>query len=451
MKGCPLAVVWPAVFEAGPLRGGVAHPWAPAERKVVMAEVCCGLATWSWVGLGGGIRPGPVIDNDIWCCAQAEQLGLTAYHLPVESPSAWEALVEAAPWAVVGSPPCPPFSVAGAQRRWEDSRSQATLWSMTAAILSGAKVLALEQVPEVCNHWGVLAHLAKAAGWRIQAAPVSSLPFAAAKRDRVVIFGAPATGPGAAWLTAVSRALAKLRNGVGPDPAQEGSVVASWEAPGTDIPRSWWPRLGDVRRAGRHLPCPTTAGTSLRMLAKHVEGSCRFYGVLVETPEGGPRRLSLWEAGAAMGSVPLPWPTGDLDKWWMALGNAVPSAIPGQILQAMQIVGGLQGVGVGLCQAQAGCPEVQPPVGGRGQPLGEAGPGARRSAALGGHAGGVLPHLLLPLRGAGFSGRLGLAALSGARPDEQPTPTGDQPEKAEEQEKEEGKEERVQPQRAGSQ
>ncbi len=67
-------------------------------------------------------------------------------------------------------------------------------------------------------------------------------------------------------------------------------------------------RLRDIRRVGRHLPCPTTAGASLGMLARHVEGHCRFYGVLVETPDAGPRRLSLWEAGAAMGSVPLPWP-----------------------------------------------------------------------------------------------------------------------------------------------
>ncbi len=81
------------------------------------------------------------------------------------------------------------------------------------------------------------------------------------------------------------------------------------------------------------------------MLAKHVEGKCRFYGVVVETPEGGPRRLSLWEAGAAMGSEPLPWPTDDLSRWWMALGNALPTAIPGQVLQAMQNVGGLKGDG----------------------------------------------------------------------------------------------------------
>ena len=75
MEDCPLALVWPAVFEDGVLKGGFAHPWRPVERKVDMAEVCCGLATWSWVGLGGGIRTGPVIDNDLWCCRQAEQQG----------------------------------------------------------------------------------------------------------------------------------------------------------------------------------------------------------------------------------------------------------------------------------------------------------------------------------------------------------------------------------------
>ena len=121
------------------------------------------------------------------------------------------------------------------------------MWSLAAAILSGAKVLALEQVPEVRKHWGVLAHLAKAAGWVISAAPVSSLPFAAAKRDRVVIFGAPATRAGSAWLSAVARALGQLRSGVGPDATQEGSLVARWDAPGTEIPRIWWPRLNDVR------------------------------------------------------------------------------------------------------------------------------------------------------------------------------------------------------------
>ena len=189
------------------------------ERKVDTAEVCCGPATWSGVALGGGFQAGPVIDNDRWCCNQAEQLGLTAYHFQVEDPEAWEVLVEAAPWAVVGSPPWPPFSVAGEQRGWQDSSSQTTLWSLTAAILSGARVLAMEQDSEVGKHWGVLSHLAKAAGW-----PVSSLPFAAAERDRVVIFGAPATAAGSDWINEVGRALAKLRGGEGPGAAQEGSV-----------------------------------------------------------------------------------------------------------------------------------------------------------------------------------------------------------------------------------
>ena len=55
------------------------------------------------------------------------------------------------------------------------------------------------------------------------------------------------------------------------------------------------------------------------MLQKHAAGVSSFYGVVVASQAGsasaewgGLRRLSLWEAGAAMGTVPLPWPAADL-------------------------------------------------------------------------------------------------------------------------------------------
>ncbi len=91
-----------------------------------------------------------------------------------------------------------------------------------------------------------------------------------------------------------------------------------------------------------HFPCPTTAGSSLSMLGRHVEGRCRFYGTLVEGANG-PRRLSLWEIGASMGTVPLPWPTHEPGRWLNAVGNAIPAVIPGQILQALLEVGGHPG------------------------------------------------------------------------------------------------------------
>ena len=309
-----------------------------------MAEVCCGLATWSWVGKGAGISTGPVIDSDEWCCAQCEQLGQEAFCLSLEDPDAWETLYTARPWAVVGSPPCPPFSQAGARKGWADCRSQVTLWCAVSAILSGARVFVLEQVPEFAASWSPLWLLCRAAGWIIQAAPVSSHPFAAAQRNRLVVFGAPDSDAGSEWLCQVTRALASLRQGVAPNAVAEGSVVLEWMGPETAIPFHWQPGLKDVRRIGPtgHFPCPTAAGTSLDMLARHAAGWSKCYGLLVEGPEG-PRRLSLWETGASMGSVPLPWPVKEAGRWLSALGNAIPTAIPGQALQAMQAVGGHHG------------------------------------------------------------------------------------------------------------
>ncbi len=113
-------------------------------------------------------------------------------------------------------------------------------------------------------------------------------------------------------------------------------MIPEWDAPETTIPEAWFEGLAGVRRVGRHLPCPTTAGASLNLLWQHAAGERPFFGTVVELGEqgGSIRRLSLWEAGAAMGTVPLAWPCVEVGKWWQALGNSVPTSIPAQVLQA---------------------------------------------------------------------------------------------------------------------
>ena len=61
---CPLLLIGLVRVGAGTVTGGRGLPWIPEARKVDVAEVCCGLATWSWVARGGGLEVGPVLDCD---------------------------------------------------------------------------------------------------------------------------------------------------------------------------------------------------------------------------------------------------------------------------------------------------------------------------------------------------------------------------------------------------
>ena len=57
-------------------------------------------------------------------------------------------------------------------------------WALAVAVLAASQIMVLGQVPEFANYWIAFAALARAAGWTVQATPVSSTPLAAASFER---------------------------------------------------------------------------------------------------------------------------------------------------------------------------------------------------------------------------------------------------------------------------
>ncbi len=136
--GSPVVVVEPAVWENGQVTGGQAHGWCDGERQADLADICCGLGTWSWVARGSGLRVGTAIDADSWCCDRVAALGLPAWKGHIETDDARRHLRQVARTMVVGSPPCPTFSMAGQQRGWNDDRSQVALEFGRSHVVWGA-------------------------------------------------------------------------------------------------------------------------------------------------------------------------------------------------------------------------------------------------------------------------------------------------------------------------
>ena len=143
-----MVVVRPAVFDNGQVTGGQVYGWRDADRQVDIAEICCGLGTWSWVARGSGLSVGAAIDSDSWCCDRVAALGLPVWKGHVETEEARGRLCQVAPTMVVGSPPCLPSSGAGQQCGGSDDRSQTMLWSLVAAMSCGAHCVARELVAE---------------------------------------------------------------------------------------------------------------------------------------------------------------------------------------------------------------------------------------------------------------------------------------------------------------
>ena len=163
------------------------------------------------------------------------------------------------------------------------------LWSLVAAMSCGAHCFALEQVAEIGNLWASIVSLAAAASWFVKAVPFFSTPLAAADQERTVILGAPANSAGHRWLQRMARGISSRL-----DPREAGAVIPEWFAPETDIPDDWYDSGFGVRGVGTGPLFSTTAGhPGVRTVVELGE------------QERGIRWLSLWEAGAAMGTVPL--------------------------------------------------------------------------------------------------------------------------------------------------